>query len=224
VKMYRYSLEERVFIVKTYWITGSINPFASYLNALLVAFMRPQRAICCDWVKNCQRMFVEQFGGKQALHISHDWLTMRAASSWLSLSYLIFSCYQLPFLRIPKTHNRTSLQVLHANVLHFCSFCKPTFSRATCEWDALYQTTQGLISEGNTLMIHVSYMFSRTYQCLLGACPASFVACCYRMLHRCSKVCAYMFTVCHSFNTFSAHLRFAVTTALWTSVFSCGMC
>jgi hypothetical protein len=39
VKMYRYSLEERVFIVKAYWITGSI--------------------------KNCQRMFVEQFGGRK---------------------------------------------------------------------------------------------------------------------------------------------------------------
>jgi hypothetical protein len=38
--MYRYSLEERVFIVKACWITGSI--------------------------KNCQRRFVEQFGGKQA--------------------------------------------------------------------------------------------------------------------------------------------------------------
>jgi hypothetical protein len=37
VKMYRYSLEERVFILKTYWIIGSI--------------------------KNCQRRFVEQFGG-----------------------------------------------------------------------------------------------------------------------------------------------------------------
>jgi hypothetical protein len=36
--MYRYSLEEGVFIVKTYWITGSI--------------------------KNCQRRFVEQFGGR----------------------------------------------------------------------------------------------------------------------------------------------------------------
>jgi hypothetical protein len=35
VKMYRYSLEEQVFIVKTYWITGS----------------------------NCRRWFVEQFGG-----------------------------------------------------------------------------------------------------------------------------------------------------------------
>jgi hypothetical protein len=40
VKMYRYSLEERVFIVKTYWVTGSI--------------------------KNCQRRFVEQFGGRNA--------------------------------------------------------------------------------------------------------------------------------------------------------------
>jgi hypothetical protein len=38
VKMYRYSLEERVFNVKAYWITGSI--------------------------KNCQRRFVEQFGGR----------------------------------------------------------------------------------------------------------------------------------------------------------------
>jgi hypothetical protein len=40
VKIYQYSLEERVFIVKTFWITGSI--------------------------KNCQRRFVEQFGGRNA--------------------------------------------------------------------------------------------------------------------------------------------------------------
>jgi hypothetical protein len=47
MKMYRYSLEERVLIVKNYLITGSI--------------------------KNCQRMFIEQFGGKQAPRISpHD--------------------------------------------------------------------------------------------------------------------------------------------------------
>jgi hypothetical protein len=38
VKMYRYSLEERVFIVKTYWIIG--------------------------FIKNCQRRFVEHFGGR----------------------------------------------------------------------------------------------------------------------------------------------------------------
>jgi hypothetical protein len=43
VKMYRYSFEERMFIVKTYWITGSI--------------------------KKCQRRFVEEFGGKQAPRI-----------------------------------------------------------------------------------------------------------------------------------------------------------
>jgi hypothetical protein len=42
--MYRYSLEERVFIVKAYWITG--------------------------FIKNCQMMFVEQFGGNQAPRIS----------------------------------------------------------------------------------------------------------------------------------------------------------
>jgi hypothetical protein len=75
---------------------------------------------------------------KQAPRISpHDWLTTRAASSWLSLFYLIFSCYQLPFREFTK-HNRTSLQVWHANVLHFWYFCEPTFSGATREWEALY--------------------------------------------------------------------------------------
>jgi hypothetical protein len=107
VKMYRYSLEKRVFIVKTYWITGSI--------------------------KNCQGMFVEEFGGKQAPRIllTTDWRRERQA-----LDYL----FVLPtsFLWIHKTHNSTSLQVWHVNVLQFCSFCKPTFSGATREWDALY--------------------------------------------------------------------------------------
>jgi hypothetical protein len=55
-------------------------------------------------------MFVEHFGGKQAPRISpHDWLTTRAASSWLSLSYVIFSCYQLPFCEFPK----------HTTALHY---------------------------------------------------------------------------------------------------------
>jgi hypothetical protein len=53
------------------------------------------------------------------------------------LIIFIFSCCQLPFCEFTK-HNRTSLQVWHANVLYFCSFCKPTFSEATREWDALY--------------------------------------------------------------------------------------
>jgi hypothetical protein len=92
--MYQYSLEERVFIVKTYWITGSI--------------------------KNCQRRFVEQFGGKQAPRISpHDWLTARAASSWLSLSYLIFSCCQLPFCEFPK--HRTALHYRY-DMHMYCTF------------------------------------------------------------------------------------------------------
>jgi hypothetical protein len=107
VKMYWYFLEERVFIVKAYWITGSI--------------------------KNCQRRFVEPFGGWNLPSKGCIQLLVKT----FILSYLTFSCYQLPFCKFPK-HNRTSLQVWHANVLHFCSFCKPTFSGATREWDALY--------------------------------------------------------------------------------------
>jgi hypothetical protein len=81
VKMYRYSLKEWVFIVKTYWITGSI--------------------------KDCQRRFVEQFGGKQAPRISpHDWQRERPALDYL---YLIFSCCQLPFCEFSK----------HTTALHY---------------------------------------------------------------------------------------------------------
>jgi hypothetical protein len=32
---------------------------------------------------------------------------------------------------------------MNANVLYFFSFCKPTFSGATREWDALYKNTCG---------------------------------------------------------------------------------
>jgi hypothetical protein len=102
--MYRYSLEERVFIVKTYWITGSI--------------------------KNCQRRFVEQFGGRnppskrclQHLVAGCVAVSFRVDYLYLILSYL----FVLPtsFLRNPKTQKSTS-------------FCKPTFSGATREWDAL---------------------------------------------------------------------------------------
>jgi hypothetical protein len=79
VKMYRYSLEERVFILKTYWITGSI--------------------------KKCQRRFVEQFGGRNPPLKRCIQLLVKK----LILSYLLV----LPtsFLRIPKTHSLTSLQV-----------------------------------------------------------------------------------------------------------------
>jgi hypothetical protein len=82
-------------------------------------------------------MFVEQFGGKQAPRISpHDWLTMRAASSWLSLSYLIFSCCQLPFCEFPKHttafHYRYDMQM-------YCTFVNQHFpglpaSGTHCVW------------------------------------------------------------------------------------------
>jgi hypothetical protein len=118
-----------VFIVKTYWITGSI--------------------------KNCQRRFVEQFGGKQAPRISpHDWLTNRAASSWLSLSYLIFSCYQLPLCEFPKhltaLHYRYDMQMYCTFVLfvnqHFLGL--PTSGthcilKSTCCW-LLYSLKSGI--------------------------------------------------------------------------------
>jgi hypothetical protein len=62
------------------------------------------------------------------------------ASGKLLIIFILSYLFVLPtsVLRIPKTHNRTSLQLWHAHVLHFCSFCKPTFSGATREWDALY--------------------------------------------------------------------------------------
>jgi hypothetical protein len=65
---------------------------------------------------------------------------------------------QTSILRIPKTHNRTSLQVWHADVLHFCSFCKPTFSGATREWDSLYILRLGM----KTLDLYYAYMCACT--------------------------------------------------------------
>jgi hypothetical protein len=80
VKMYRYSLEERVFIVKTYWITGSIN--------------------------NCQRRLVEQFGGGRNP-------PSKRCIQLLVKKFILSYLFVLPtsFLRILKTHSRTSLQI-----------------------------------------------------------------------------------------------------------------
>jgi uncharacterized CHY-type Zn-finger protein len=104
-----------------YWITGSI--------------------------KNCQRRFVEKFGGKQAPRTSpHDWLTTRAASSWLSLSYLMFRVANFLFA---NSQNTTALHYRY----DFCSFCKPTFSEATREWDALYFSNMPLLHEHHTFMM-----------------------------------------------------------------------
>jgi hypothetical protein len=67
------------------------------------------------------------------------------ASGKLLIIFILSYLFVLPssFLRIHKTHNHTSLQVWHANVLHVCSFCKPTFSGATSEWDAPYYPSWG---------------------------------------------------------------------------------
>jgi hypothetical protein len=96
VKMYRYSLEERMFIVKTYWITGSI--------------------------KNYQMMFVEEFGGRnppskrciQLLVAGYVTVSLR-----VDYLYLIFSCCQLPFCEFPKY--TTALHYRY-NMRMYCAF------------------------------------------------------------------------------------------------------
>jgi hypothetical protein len=82
------------------------------------------------------------------------------ASGKLLIIFILFYLFVLPtsFSRIPKTHNRTSLQVWHANVLYFCSFCKPTFSGATSEWDALYNLPRSWFVYGAKLW----YVFRKT--------------------------------------------------------------
>jgi hypothetical protein len=96
--MYRYSLEERVFIVKTYWITGSI--------------------------KNCQRRFVEQFGGRNPPSkrcIQRLVAGCVAVSFLVDYLYLIFSCCQLPFCEFTKhttaLHYRYDIQMYCTSVL-----------------------------------------------------------------------------------------------------------
>jgi hypothetical protein len=94
VKMYRYSLEERVFIVKTYWITG--------------------------WIKNCQKRFVEWIGGRNpASKRCIQLLVAGCVVVSLRVDYLIFSCCQLPFSEFPKhttaLHYRYDMQM-------YCTF------------------------------------------------------------------------------------------------------
>jgi hypothetical protein len=115
VKMYRYSLEERVFTVKTYWITGSI--------------------------KNWQGRFVEQFGSRNPPSKRCIQLLLAgcvAVSFRVDYLYLILSFRVAKFL-CANSQNTIALHYRYdiANVLNFGSFCKPTFSGATHEWDAL---------------------------------------------------------------------------------------
>jgi hypothetical protein len=84
------------------------------------------------------------------------------ASGKLLIIFILSHLFVLPssFLQIHKTHNLTSLQVWNTNVLQFCSFCKPTFSGATREWDALYFTL--IIYHQCTISFLISYLSLRT--------------------------------------------------------------
>jgi hypothetical protein len=93
-----------------------------------------------------------------------------------------------------------------------------------------YQATQHHIPEDSTLrdsevVLCSSFYFHQSCQSLLAVCSASFVAHCYKTsyqqktLNQLNRVCADMFTECHSFNTLSADLRYAVTDALWPLIF-----
>jgi hypothetical protein len=88
--------------------------------------------------KGYRYIFTTTWKQASTSHLS-SWLTDNASAKLLII-FILSYLFVLPtsFLRISKTHNRTSLQVWHANVFHFCSFCKPTFSGATREWDTLY--------------------------------------------------------------------------------------
>jgi hypothetical protein len=84
--------------------------------------------------KEYRYIFTTTWKQVSASHLS-SWLTDNVSAS--RLRNHLFSCCQLPYVNSQKK-NRISLQVCRANVLYFCSFCKPTFSGATFEWDALY--------------------------------------------------------------------------------------
>jgi hypothetical protein len=82
-------------------------------------------------------MFVEQFGGRNPP--SKRWIQLLVDVSFrVDYLYLILSFRVANFLFVnsQKTQPRF-ITGTNANVLHFCSFCKPTFSGATREWDAL---------------------------------------------------------------------------------------
>jgi hypothetical protein len=87
--------------------------------------------------KEYQCIFITTWKQASTSHLSSR-LTDNASGKHLII-FILYYLFVLPtsFLWIPKTHNRTSLHVWHANVLYFFSFCKPTLSGATREWDAL---------------------------------------------------------------------------------------
>jgi hypothetical protein len=88
-------LEGRVFIVKAYWITGSI--------------------------KNCQRRFVEQFGGRNPP-------SKRCIKPLVKKAYLILSFRVNNFLFANSQNTQPHfITGMNANVLYFCSFLNQLF-------------------------------------------------------------------------------------------------
>jgi hypothetical protein len=77
---------------------------------------------------------------KASKHLS-SLVTTDNTSGKLLIIFILSYLFVLPtsILRIPKPQPHF-ITGMNANVLHFCSFCKPTFSGATREWDALYNS------------------------------------------------------------------------------------
>jgi hypothetical protein len=82
-------------------------------------------------------MFVEQFGGKESSSHLSSRLTDNASSKLLIIFILSFRVANFLFANSQNIQPHF-ITGRNANVLHFCSFCKSTFSGATREWDALY--------------------------------------------------------------------------------------
>jgi hypothetical protein len=78
--------------------------------------------------------------------LTTEWQRERQALNYL---YFMLSFRVANFLFANSQNKQPHfITGMKANVLHFCSFCKPTFSGATREWDALYNESAVLGSRG----------------------------------------------------------------------------
>jgi hypothetical protein len=93
-------------------------------------------SVHCEVLLNCwfrlefQRRFVELFGGRNPP-------SKRCIQFLVKKLILSFRVTNFLFANTQNTQPHF-ITGMNANVLHFRSFCKPTFSGATREWDALY--------------------------------------------------------------------------------------
>jgi hypothetical protein len=121
VKMYRYSLEERVCIMKTYWITGSI--------------------------KNCQRRFVEQFGGRNPL--SKRCIQLFVAScvaASFRVDYLYLILYYVANFLFGNSQNTTALHYKY-DMQMYCTFVL-----------FINQNYSGLPASGTHCTFHIAHV------------------------------------------------------------------